>query len=373
MTAPGVEILQVTTSTQRRGAEVFALQLGEELQRRGHGVTTVALSASADPERLPFEPLGRRRFDRRGLIRLVGLARAHEVVVAHGGASLVPVAVAGLLSRRPSVYRNIGDPSFWGGVRGADLRIGWPLRRATAVVALYDRAGRFMTDRYRVDRRRISVISNAVDADRFPRRDPIRKAAARATLGVPEERPVLGYLGALSEEKRAEWAIDLVARLDGATLVVAGDGPQRAQLQARVSAGGTELADRVRFLGPISDPASFLAALDVLVLPSRTEGVPGVLVEAALVGVPVVATDVGGVSEVLGCTGSGVAVAVDDFHGFVESVRSVLAEPADFVARREDVIGHHGIAQVGAEWERVLLEVARSTRRRRGQPAATAS
>jgi glycosyltransferase involved in cell wall biosynthesis len=372
MTSPRVEVLQVTTSTQRRGAEIFALQLGEELRRRGHGVTTVALSASARPERLPFEPLGRRRFDPRAMVRLVGLARAHDVVVAHGGASLVPVAGAGVLSRRPSVYRNIGDPSFWGGVRGADLRIGWPLRRAAAVVALYERAGRFMADRYRLDRRRISVISNAVDADRFPARDRRRRTEARAALGLSGDRPVLGYLGALSDEKRPDWAIDLVERLDDTTLLVAGDGPRRAQLAARVSERAA-LADRVRFVGPTSEPESFLAALDALVLPSRTEGVPGVLLEAALVGVPVVATDVGGVGEVIGSTGSGVTVDVEDLDGFVDAVRSVLAQPADFVARRDDVLGQHGMARIGAEWERVLLEVVSSTGRRRGQPAATVS
>ena len=62
-------------------------------------------------------------------------------MVSHGGSTLAPVALCSRIARRPFVYRNIGDPVYWGQVRGANLRVGLPLRAASHVVALYDGCG----------------------------------------------------------------------------------------------------------------------------------------------------------------------------------------------------------------------------------------
>ena len=110
-----------------------------------------------------------------------------------------------------------------------------------------------------------------------------------------------------------------------------------------------------RLLGPVSDPQRFLAVIDVLVLPSATEGIPGVLVEAALVGIPTVATDVGGVRDALTTMSAGVCVPEDDFDGFVAAV---TANPERFRPDRAAAIEHHAIEAVADRWERVLLRVA---------------
>ncbi|MGB2738714.1 MAG: glycosyltransferase, partial [Candidatus Nanopelagicales bacterium] len=150
-----------------------------------------------------------------------------------------------------------------------------------------------------------------------------------------------------------------VESLTDATLVMAGDGPLRDELDQRArslgSPGGTPTC---RLLGPVSDPQRFLAAIDVLVLPSATEGIPGVLVEAALVGIPTVATDVGGVRDALTTMSAGVCVPEDDVDGFVAAVRAVTANPERFRPDRAAAIEHHAIEAVADRWERVLLRVA---------------
>ena len=307
---------------------------------------------------LPFDDLGHGRTDPRTYAKLVRLVRSHDVTIAHGGSSLLPVAASATAARRPFVYRNIGDPSYWGRTGGATVRIGLPLRLAAHVVALYRGSASYMIDRYRLDPDRVTVAPNAVDVERFPARDEAARHAARSELGLDEDRLVLGYLGNLSSEKRPEWALDTVAALDDAVLLVAGDGPLAPALSASAAALGTrDGAPVCRLIGPVTDPAAFLCAIDVLLVPSRTEGVPGVLVEAGLVGVPTVATDVGGVAEVMAATSGGRCVQTDDPAGFIEAVRAVGLDPAGHTPDRDAMIARHSLDQVAGTWEDVLQRV----------------
>ena len=129
-------VLHVVASTQRRGAEVFADQLGQALGARGWGQQTVAVTASKGESRLPFPVLGHGRFSLTTLLRLGRLARSSDVLVAHGSNSLLPVMIVAGVTGRPYAYRNIGDPEYWGHVSYANWRVGSPLRRARTVVAL---------------------------------------------------------------------------------------------------------------------------------------------------------------------------------------------------------------------------------------------
>ena len=279
-------------------------------------------------------------------------------MVAHGGSTLLPVAASAATARRPFVYRNIGDPSHWGRARGAGVRIGLPLRSATHVVALYRGAASYMIGRYRLDPDRVTVASNAVEVDRFPPCDQATRRTARSELGVDSDRVVLGYLGNLSSEKRPEWALDTVATLEGTLLLVAGEGPLAAVLAASARAlANRDGAPACRLLGTVTDPANFLCAIDVLLLPSRTEGIPGVLVEAGLVGTPTVATDVGGVAEVMAATGGGRCVPKDDRAGFIEAVRAVIDEADGHTPDHDAMIAQHSLDRVAETWETVLRKV----------------
>lgn len=350
-----MRVLQVVSSSRRRGAEVFASQLGDEMGGRGHTITTISLEPRSDDHDLPFEVLttpGRRP---RAIVELSRRARAHDVLIAHGGSTLLPATAAAALARRPFVYRNIGDPSYWGRSRAAQVRIGLPLRMAAQVIALYPDAAQYMNERYRIAQNRLTVAPNAVDIGRFPARTPSQRSAVRAELGLGADQLVLGYLGNLSEEKRPDWALGVLREIDTASLIIAGDGPLRADLEQEArslgSRGGTPAC---HLLGSVADPQRFLAAIDVLLLPSATEGIPGVLVEAALVGVSTVATDVGGVRHTMEAMNAGLCVAPDDFAGFVSAVRTVSSEPNSCLPDRAVAIERYAIEQVADVWENVL-------------------
>ena len=288
-------------------------------------------------------------------------------MITHAGSTLLTTAIAAMLARRPYVYRNISDPQHWGQVRAADLRIGLPLRHCAHVVALYGAAGRFLTAQYGLRPERVTVISNAVDAERFERRDESAKGAARAAYELNDD-PVVGFLGALVPEKRPEVAVEIVAAMPSVTLLLAGDGPLRDDVMKRIAALGIE--DRVRLLGPLSDPAPLLAAVDLLLAPSSTEGVPGVILEAAMIGVPIVATDVGGVGELIRDMGVGVAAPVDDLTALTDGVFAVLADPEGHVAPRSTLEPRFDVRSVADAWLGVLESVTPRRRSGRSERAA---
>ncbi len=174
----------------------------------------------------------------------------------------------------------------------------WAIRRMDHVIVVSDDLLDVVRD-IGVPAERVSLIENAIDAAEYRRRGPV--AAAKARLGVPPGRFVIGAVGRLSPEKGFDNLIRAVARLVSdhwdVELWIAGEGDQREQLEAL--AAELNLGERVRLLGQRSDLIELYQAFDVFVLSSLREGLPNVVLEALAIEVPVVATSVAGVPRVL--------------------------------------------------------------------------
>ena len=352
----------IIASDQRRGAETFAVALADALQSTGHTSTVVALCGNGGRDAVDVEVMGRSRWDPRGLVRLVRLAHVHDVVVGHGSSSLLNGAAVAAIARRPFVYRNIGDPSAWGARRGADLRIGAPLRRAAGVAALYDVARSELCRRYRLDPRRVRTIPNAVDVRRFTRVTAAERSARRSEWGLDPALRWVGCVGALSEEKRVHLAVDAVARNAGLGLVVAGDGPERVAVQRHAD---EVAAGRVVFLGSVSEIESVYEAIELLLLPSRTEGLPAVVIEASLCCVPVVAAPVGGLPEVVIDGVTGVLADPTDPGAFDRAVTDALSRSAELgAAARRHAAQRFSMESVSDAWSALIDDVTASGARR---------
>jgi glycosyltransferase involved in cell wall biosynthesis len=129
-------------------------------------------------------------------------------------------------------------------------------------------------------------------------RSGIETADLRQRFGWKPSRAVVGFIGRLEQVKGPNRFLDLAARYPGdAGFVLIGPGSLERALRKRVMTEG--LAERVAFMGEVPETTGYLSQFDVLALPSRHEGFPMVLLEAAACGVPLVAFDVGGVAEVL--------------------------------------------------------------------------
>jgi glycosyltransferase involved in cell wall biosynthesis len=341
-------VLHVVTSTQRRGAENFAVDLAAAMGARGVPSNVVALTAGAGGDTLPVAALGPRPFALHTLRALRDRARPAALVVAHGSRTLPACALALAGTRVPFVYRSIGDPHAWAGGRLRRLRSRALLSRAGAVVALWPAAADAVRALYGVPTRVLHVIPNGVPAERCPPPDDGARAAARRRFGLPDDAPVVAVVGALAPEKRVGDAIAAVAALDGVHLLVAGDGPERNGLGRRADEAAP---GRVRFAGTLPGPGDALAAADVVALPSRTEGMPGVLIEAGLAGVAVVATDVGGVGAVVRDGQTGVLVAPEDVPGLAAGITRALGERERLGrAARERCLAEFEIGPVAERW-----------------------
>jgi glycosyltransferase involved in cell wall biosynthesis len=353
LTSP-IELLQVVTTNTRRGAETFAVALGAELAARGHSVTTVALARGAGSP-LDVPVLGPRPLALPTLRALRRRAARADVVLAHGSRTLPACALALAGAGTPFVYRNIGDPTAWSGSGARRLRTRWFLRRAALVVALTESAASTFARDYGVAESRLTVIPSGapVAANRIASAE--QRAAARADLALPDDALVVAFLGALSEEKRPELALEAIDQLGDAVLLVAGDGPLRTELATR----GLELAPgRVYVLGALADPTPAYDAADVVVLPSRTEGMPGVLIEAGLRGLPSVATDVGYVRDVVRDGVTGVIVPSGDAEALARGIEQAAAARAPMgAAAHEHCVRNFGFDAIVPRWDTALTSL----------------
>ena len=179
---------------------------------------------------------------------------------------------------------------------------------------------------------RVAVVYDGVDVEVFRPGDQSAARAAAAYPGGWPTEPVLLFVGNLVSVKGIDVLLRALALVPPARLVVVGAGPERARLARQAAALG--LSDRVAFLGPLPQAAlpNWYRAADLFVLPSRSEGVPNVLLEAGACGTPWVASRVGGVPETPGHA-SRRLVAPDRPEELAAAIREALAagrpDPAD--------------------------------------------
>jgi glycosyltransferase involved in cell wall biosynthesis len=187
---------------------------------------------------------------------------------------------------------------------------------------------------------------------------PTERRAARAHFGLPEEAPVAVVVAAMAPEKRVDVAIHAVGRLPDWRLLVVGGGPLADEL-ARVA--DHQAPGRVVLTGSLTDVVPAYHAADVALLTSDTEGLPGVLVEAALCGLPAVSTDVGFVPDVVRDGVSGRLVGTADPVATATALKDCYAARGPMgAAARASALEQFELAQVVARWRSLLHQAVTS-------------
>jgi glycosyltransferase involved in cell wall biosynthesis len=176
---------------------------------------------------------------------------------------------------------------------------------------------------------KVTVIPNGLQLDHIP--STFDAAAKREALGIPKNCPVIGTVTRLEPQKANDVFLRAVARavkrVPNMVTLIAGDGPQRRELENLAAELG--LADRVRFLGWRTDAVEMLGALDIFCLSSRWEGCPMVLLEAMAMRRPVVATDIGGVREIVVDGETGLLVALNEPDALADGIVRLLEADAE--------------------------------------------
>jgi glycosyltransferase involved in cell wall biosynthesis len=214
----------------------------------------------------------------------------------------------------------------------------------------------------RVPRKQVHVLPYGIDPEPYHTLpDP---AESRKTLGLPPGAPVVGTVGRLETQKGHDLLLRSLAdlRSEGcnAVLLLVGEGRERTRLAELAAELG--LADRVRFLGTRRDLPVLFAAMDVFAFPSRWEGTPLALIAAMAAGLPVVATPVGGIPDVLKDGVRGRLVPVDDVPALTAALRDILRDAATSrtlgAAAREYVLNHCSVTAMLHELEALYWSLA---------------
>jgi len=206
--------------------------------------------------------------------------------------------------------------------------------RVTAWIAVSPDIARALEQLLRGSGNRIRTVLNGVAVDRAPSDESVHPPKPTRTT----RRLVM--LAQLRPQKGHETLLEALAALpDDVTLVLAGDGPERARIEARVADLG--LGPRVHLAGFVDDIRGLLTGADVVVLPSRFEGLPLAVLEAMAVGRPIVATDVAGTNELVTDGETGLLVPPDDPSGLATAILRLLDDPD--LARR---LGENGRERV---------------------------
>jgi len=205
---------------------------------------------------------------------------------------------------------------------------------------------------------KLTVIPNGVDTSRFSLRD---RDAARRALGLTAG-PLVVCVSRLSHEKGVDLLVaaarQLAALQPAARIIVVGDGAERTALEAQIAAAG--LGERVRLVGavPYTAVAEWMAAADVVCMPSRREGHPNAAMEALASGRPLVASRAGALTELV-TAARGITVPVEDSAALGTALATALAHPWDHAAIAASV-REESWARAAASYHRVLERAANS-------------
>jgi glycosyltransferase involved in cell wall biosynthesis len=290
---------------------------------------------------------------------LVRLGRG-GLLHAHDYKALAVALVAGSLARVPVVATFHGDTAHLARVVVYERLARWAARFTVAVAATSEPLAAAI--RSTAPRTPVHLIPNGIAVGPLP--TAAERITARGALRLPADGPVVAFVGRLSPEKAPEVLLRAMHGT-GMQLLFAGEGPLRQQLEAEAD------PEQVRFLGFVADVGPVLAAVDVLALPSRTEGLPMAVLEAMAAGVPVVASAVGSLPEVLG-SGAGVLVPPGDADALRKALESLgTPQPREALARvaRRRVESCYGAAAMARSYrDRLYQPALDSTRGRARSP-----
>lgn len=316
-----LRVLEAITPSRVGGAEVFVAGLCELMPKLGGRPTIfcpagrpfVRYAADRGLECVTWNTHG--KLDPVMILRLASLIRRQRIDVVHTHLSTASLlgAIAARLAHVPSVAHIHG------------LNTATCFRYSDSVIAVSE-AVKHHVRVQGLDESRVRVIHNGVDLRRFR---PTPLSDARASLGWEPSVPVFGVFGRLSPEKGQHVALAsmliLLREHPRARLLVVGDGHDLEEL--RLSAAALGIGDSVEFRGFTGDVRPLMSACDAIVAPSLKEGFGLAAVEAMALGRPVVASNVGGLPEIVTPGETGILVVPNDPNALAQALGNLIANP----------------------------------------------
>ena len=338
-----MKIAQLITRRELRGAEVGAADLCRSLTQRGHEVALIGLFSPLD--RCDADYLGR---DLAHVVDLTGpktrgvrwsvfsalnksLCRFRpDIIQANAFNALKYAAISKLVSRAnwPLIYRNVGQAGLWITRPGQRLWGRLLLQQVDRVISVSDASRKDFSRTYRIPAKEIVVMNQGVVIpDNFSKQQWKQKLLDQ--IGCPDDSHLLVHVGSFSQEKNHSGLLHAFAETHkhhpNTRLILIGDGPLRSHIEN--DAETLQLSPRVHFLGAQAQAADLAGGADIMLISSHIEGIPGVLLEACARAIPVISTDVGGISSIIQDRHNGILVPAGDMATLGTETTALLSNP----------------------------------------------
>lgn len=339
------KVLIVVTKSNFGGAQRYCLDLSRELKKRGinaavaHGVDpdgkrgklTTLLFAN-DIRSIPLASLGRDIHPMRDVVAfkelraLFALERPHVVHLNSSKAGGLG-ALAARVSRVPRIVFTLhgfpGDEARSALSRTLITLATWLTILLSHVTITIHRRDYERMRALPFARRKVVLVRNGIETPTFLSRSEARAELRTLAPALPPDCTLVGSIGELHVNKAYDTLIRALSKVD-AHLVLIGDGSERSRLTGL--AESEQVKDRLHIVGFVPDAARYLRALDCFVLPSQKEGLPYVLLEAGCAYVPVVATHVGGIPDVIVNDFTGILVPPGKPDQLASAINRVLSD-----------------------------------------------
>lgn len=325
-----MKILQLIQKPQLRGAELFACQLSNRLQEAGHEVWLVSIFPGAAT--LPFSgkhlmlnrPLRQRLFDIQGWGRLARIIRdvSPDIVQANAGDTLKFAVFSKLVYRWkvPLTFRNANKVSDFINTAPKLLFNKFLVRNVQQVISVSEVCRMDFVNTYAYAQAKTATVPIGIDLQ------PVNRNLPPDLTSYFSSGKLLVHVASFVPEKNHTGLLRIVRKLidrgEDIKIILIGDGKLKPVVELQVA--NLKLADRVWLAGYREDVLTIMANAHAFVLPSRTEGLPGVILEAMYCKIPVVAYDVGGIPEIVKPGETGWLVNKNNEDGFADAVQDVL-------------------------------------------------
>ena len=353
-----MRILQLIQRPQLRGAETFAVQISQHHLRAGHDVLIMALfehdgALTLETGEVPIESLSlnerNRLFDLGGYRKLAQRIRVFQpdIVQANAGDTLKYAVSSRLIFGWPGqlIFRNANNISSFIRSKIQRAYLYAIIRNVDSVVSVSENCRLDLIQLFPFLTARTETITIGT---------PLRRNTSviaddegiRKNLKVPLNDPILINIGSFVPEKNHLGLLRIFSLVRQQTgighLIIVGDGKLRPQIEEKIQDLG--LASHVSLLGYRNDVPSILNQSDIMVMPSYIEGMPGVILEAMAHEVVVVASNVGGIGEVVKDNKTGRLISADDDRQFASAVVDLIEKPQErekLAGRALDYVRHN--------------------------------
>ena len=336
MNGKRLTVLYLIETTDPGGAEIALLNLAAGLNReqfrpvvgllRDGWLRSALVKQGVEVAILPS--VGKGLVDLTLLRGIARLARETKADVIHAFMFYMNLygVLAGKMAHRPAIAGVRGKGYDFGNSKRvlAYYLIG---RLCTRMTVVSEDLDQYLMGVIGVPRSKLVVTPNGVDTDRFAPHPQFR-TEVRGEYGIPEGAQVVGTVGRLERVKAQGDLLRVVSELEprwpDLHLLIVGEGSERTSLEAQISELG--ISERVHLPGFRPDVEKAFAAMDVFCLPSLSEGMPNALLQAMASGLPAVATEVGGNSEVIKSGVNGFLTPPGDLYELVRQVEALLRD-----------------------------------------------